>query len=69
MLTANPNLSGGLEIEPQVGLATPSTFRGCREVAYATLLDLHVAAREASSTIPDENGTTMFAEYGVELLP
>lgn len=31
-----------------VGLATPSTYRGCREIAYATLLDLHVAAREAS---------------------
>lgn len=29
-----------------VGLATPSTYRGCRELAYATLLDLHVAARE-----------------------
>eukprot|EP00752_Nemacystus_decipiens_P003549 g3275.t1 len=32
-----------------VGLATPSTYRGCREIAYATLLDLHVAAREASA--------------------
>ena len=32
-----------------VGLATPSTYRGCREIAYATLLDLHVAAREAPS--------------------
>lgn len=68
MLTANPSLSGGLEIAPQVGLATPSTFRGCREVAYATLLDLHVAARETSSTIPDENGTAVFVAYGVELL-
>eukprot|EP00904_Undaria_pinnatifida_P008418 jgi/Undpi1/4706/HiC_scaffold_18.g08059.m1 len=38
-----------------VGLATPSTFRGCREVAYATLLDLHVAARESTSTTPGEN--------------
>lgn len=32
-----------------VGLATPSTYRGCREIAYATLLDLHVAARETSA--------------------
>lgn len=32
-----------------VGLATPSTYRGCREIAYATLLDLHVAAREAAA--------------------
>ncbi|CAM9709312.1 unnamed protein product, partial [Laminaria digitata] len=43
------------EAHSLVGLATPSTFRGCREVAYATLLDLHVAAREAMDTISGEN--------------
>lgn len=43
-----------------VGLATPSTYRGCREVAYATLLDLHVAAREAP--VPaDSNSSTSAA--------
>lgn len=49
----------------QVGLATPSTFRACREVAYAALLDLHFAARDAAAAVtaagggnkvpPDEN--------------
>lgn len=47
----------------QVGLATPSTFRACREVAYAALLDLHFAARDAAAAAtaggnkvpPDEN--------------
>lgn len=39
-----------------VGLATPSTYRGCREVAFATLLDLHVAAREAP--LPADSNST-----------
>lgn len=41
---------------PQVGLATPSTFRACREVAYATLLDLHNAARGAEPAPLDDGG-------------
>lgn len=45
-----------------VGLATPSTYRGCREVAYATLLDLHVAAREAPAPVDSSSTSTAAAK-------